>query len=61
MVMTKDSDFLNRLERHGPPPKVIWVTCGNTSNRRMRHILERTLETALNVLDEEPVVDIGDP
>lgn len=32
--MSKDSDFLNLLDRHGPPLKIIWVTCGNTSNRR---------------------------
>lgn len=35
IVMSKDNDFLNLLDRHGPPPKVIWVTCGNTSNQRM--------------------------
>jgi len=61
VVMTKDSDFLNLLERHGPPPKVIWVTCGNTSNRRMRDILSRTLTSALDMLQEEDVVEIGDP
>ena len=32
VVMSKDSDFLDLLERHGPPPQVIWITCGNTSN-----------------------------
>ncbi|WP_217992542.1 DUF5615 family PIN-like protein [Longimonas halophila] len=36
IVMSKDSDFLNLLDRHGLPPKVIWVTCGNTSNQRER-------------------------
>jgi len=39
-VMTKDSDFLNLLDRIGPPPEVIWITSGNTSNRRMRPNLE---------------------
>ena len=34
VMMSKDSDFLNLLDRYGPPPKVIWVTCGNTSNQR---------------------------
>jgi predicted nuclease of predicted toxin-antitoxin system len=29
IMMSKDSDFLNLLDRYGPPPKVIWVTCGN--------------------------------
>jgi predicted nuclease of predicted toxin-antitoxin system len=36
VVMTKDSDFLRLLEQHGPPPQVLWVTLGNTSNARTR-------------------------
>lgn len=61
IVMTKDSDFLNLLDRLGPPPNVIWVTCGNTSNRRMRYILKRTLHSAVNMLEgEEEIVEIGD-
>jgi predicted nuclease of predicted toxin-antitoxin system len=36
VVMTKDSDFLELLDRFGPPPRVLWITCGNTSNERLR-------------------------
>lgn len=36
MVMTKDSDFVLLLDRFGPPPQVIWITCGNTSNTSRR-------------------------
>jgi predicted nuclease of predicted toxin-antitoxin system len=32
VIMSKDSDFLNLIEQHGPPPRIIWITCGNTSN-----------------------------
>ena len=32
-----------KVEQYGPPPKIIWVTCGNTSNARMREILSKTL------------------
>ena len=61
IVMTKDSDFLNLLDRLGPPPKVIWVTCGNTSNRRMRKILKQTLRSAVEMLqEEEEIIEIGD-
>ena len=61
IVMTKDSDFLNLLDRLGPPPKVIWVTCGNTSNQRMRQILNQTLHSAVDMLEgEEEIVEIGD-
>ena len=39
VVLTKDSDFLQLLERFGPPPQVIWLTCGNTSNMFLRSLL----------------------
>jgi len=41
VVMTKDSDFVNLLEKYGPPPKLIWTTSGNTSNKTLKEILKR--------------------
>jgi predicted nuclease of predicted toxin-antitoxin system len=32
VIMTRDADFVERLEQQGPPPQVVLVTCGNTSN-----------------------------
>ena len=46
VVVSKDNDFLDLLERYGPPPKVIWVTCGNTPSRRMRSVLRQKLRPA---------------
>jgi predicted nuclease of predicted toxin-antitoxin system len=61
IMMSKDSDFLNLLDRYGPPPKVIWITCGSTCNQQMRKILEKTLSTAVRMLaGDEQVVEIGD-
>lgn len=61
VVMTKDRDFVQLLERAGPPPQVIWITCGNTSNARMRQILKQTLANALVLLREgDPFVEIAD-
>ena len=51
VVMTKDSDFVEMLQRLGPPPKVLWVTCGNTSNARLREILGGQLSAALARLE----------
>jgi predicted nuclease of predicted toxin-antitoxin system len=60
IVMTKDSDFVRLLEEYGPPPKVIWVTCGNTSNARLKEILAETLEKALELLQTgEQLVEIS--
>lgn len=35
-VVTKDQDFPKLLERSGPPPQVVWLTCGNVSNAELR-------------------------
>ncbi len=60
IVMTKDSDFVLLLERFGPPPKVILLTCGNTSNENLRSILGSTLKTAIGMLEGgETIVGIG--
>jgi predicted nuclease of predicted toxin-antitoxin system len=59
VVMTKDSDFELLLSRFGPPPQVIWITCGNTSNHRLREILTGSLPDALRLLEAgEPIVEI---
>ena len=61
VVMTKDRDFVEMLQRLGPPPKVLWVTCGNTSNARLREILSRQLPAAVARLDGgESLVEIAD-
>lgn len=59
--MTKDSDFVEMLQRLGPPPKVLWVTCGNTSNARLREILSRQLPAAVARSESgESLIEIGD-
>ena len=61
VVMTKDSDFLRLLEQHGPPPQVLWVTLGNTSNARMKAVLEYTFAQATSLLQGgESLVEIRD-
>jgi predicted nuclease of predicted toxin-antitoxin system len=59
VVMTKDSDFVRLLEELGPPPQVIWLTCGNTSNARLKQILSKALPQAIILLESgEPLVEI---
>jgi predicted nuclease of predicted toxin-antitoxin system len=50
IFMTKDSDFVELVERIGSPPQIIWLTCGNTSNAELQHILSKTLISALDFL-----------
>jgi predicted nuclease of predicted toxin-antitoxin system len=61
VVMSKDDDFMQLIEQRGTPPKLIWITCGNTSNARMRDILSKTLPKAKELLESgENVVEISD-
>lgn len=61
IVMTKDHDFVQLLDQYGPPPQVLWITCGNTSNARMRQILTHSLNPALKLLSlGERLVEISD-
>ncbi|MBD2485300.1 DUF5615 family PIN-like protein [Planktothrix sp. FACHB-1365] len=59
IMMTKDSDFVDLVDRLGSPPQIIWLTCGNTSNARLREILSGTLPRALELLETgETLVEI---
>jgi predicted nuclease of predicted toxin-antitoxin system len=61
VVMSKDYDFVRLIELHGVPPKLIWITCGNTSNARLCEILKRFLAQAVDLLnDDENVIEISD-
>ncbi len=59
--ITKDSDFVDLVERLGAPPKIIWLTFGNTSNAQLKEILISALPTALEILNSgETLVEIRD-
>ena len=50
IVIPKDSDFVNLVRLKGAPPKIIWLTCGNTSNKRLQEIFLQHLGTAIKLL-----------
>ena len=50
LVMTKDRDFITLVDQNGPPPRVIWLRIGNTSNQNLRATLSTTLHSALEQL-----------
>jgi predicted nuclease of predicted toxin-antitoxin system len=59
ILMTKDRDFIELVERYGSPPQLIWLTCGNTSNDRLKEIMTATLLNAIELLRSgESVVEI---
>lgn len=60
VVISKDSDFVELVMRHGPPPKLLWVTCGNLTNVRLKEIFERTFQQAIGLLQSgEAIVEIS--
>lgn len=60
IVVTKDEDFVHLLERHGPPPQVVWMTCGNVRNAQLQEIVRARWPLALKLLERgEPLVEIG--
>lgn len=51
VVLTKDDDFRSLSDTRSPAPAVILLTCGNTSNARLRQILAPTVTRALELLE----------
>ena len=61
IIMSKDYDFVKLIELHGTPPKLIWITCGNTSNARLCEILKISLKQAIDLLShQESIVEISE-
>ncbi|WP_254563654.1 DUF5615 family PIN-like protein [Oscillatoria sp. HE19RPO] len=59
VIMTKDSDFIDLVCRLGAPPQILWLTCGNVTNRNLRQLLSATLPDALEQLRQgEMIVEI---
>jgi predicted nuclease of predicted toxin-antitoxin system len=37
-ILSKDNDFITLQEKLKSPPKIIWLTCGNTSKESLKGI-----------------------
>ena len=51
IMLTKDKDFSVMVDQMGPPPFVIWLRCGNTSEERLKTILREHLGEALRFIE----------
>ena len=52
-------NLIELLNKHGSPPKIIWLRCGNTSNERLREIFGKTLQLAMQMIEGgEDLVEI---
>ena len=60
VIISKDSDFVELVSRYGSPPQLIWVTCGNVTNRQLQIVFNKTFTTSLELLAAGQVmVEIG--
>ena len=60
VLITKDRDFAELVARLGPPPAIVLLSCGNTSNVYLRTMLRNQLGAALTLTrGGEPLVEIG--
>jgi predicted nuclease of predicted toxin-antitoxin system len=59
VLISKDSDFVEMVSRFGPPPQLLWVTCGNVTNRRLQVVFSSAGEAAFSLLAEgQAIVEI---
>ena len=59
IIISKDSDFQDMVLEQGPPPQILWVTCGNTSTVRMKQIFTKSFLEAIALLKSgEALVEI---
>ena len=60
VVVTKDEDFVQLLEHRGPPPQIVWVTCGNVRNETLREIVDAAWPRVAELIAAgEPLIEIG--
>lgn len=58
-LISKDSDFVDMVSRFGPPPQLLWVTCGNVTNRRLQEVFGKAGKEAIGLLkDGQAIVEI---
>jgi predicted nuclease of predicted toxin-antitoxin system len=60
VLISKDRDFVELLDRLGAPPAIILLTCGNTSTAHLQVLLRSRLPAAFALVEQgEPLVEIG--
>jgi predicted nuclease of predicted toxin-antitoxin system len=59
VILTKDRDLVDLVVRHGPPPQIMWITCGNTTNQALLASFRRQFWYCQELIRSgEPLVEI---
>lgn len=57
-ILTRDTDFFDRIMLQGPPPKVIWVRLGNMRRAELESLLLRLWPDILRLLDDADLIEV---
>lgn len=61
VVLTKDRDLVDLVIQLGAPLQILWVTCGNTSNTKLRDILMQAWPAAAAILATgEKIIEVSE-
>ena len=59
-VITKDTDFFDRLLIGGAPPRVLWIRLGNLRKNDLIQILQKRWPLIENLIQKHDLVQIHD-
>ena len=61
ILISKDRDMMKLIEKFGSPPKLIWLTCGNTSNKALKIVIVNNFEVIIDtlVINNLPFIEIN--
>lgn len=58
ILLTRDTDFFDRIMLEGPPPKVIWVRLGNIRKAALQEILVKLWPAIYDLLADSELIQI---
>ena len=58
IVLTRDTDFFDRLLVHGTPPKVIWIRLGNLRKADLLNIMEERWPSILKLIRSHDLIEV---
>jgi predicted nuclease of predicted toxin-antitoxin system len=60
VVVTKDDDFAEMVERLGSPPQVVWLTVGNLTTLELQAVLAKVFDKVIERLSSgETIVEVS--
>ena len=58
IVLTRDTDFFDRLLRHGVPPRVIWIRLGNVRKSDLLRIVEERWPAIQQLVQANDLIEV---